>query len=272
MDPVKTICCATNRKNPPGSDIGDNFNWTADECLMNGICRNRRVDKGTKITEYWLNYCTDKDYSSGKCLDICRAQRGEGGATRMTPCDSTNPANSTRWCCGDSTSCCTNAIGYVELPKSFVGHAISSTTTSTGTSSTTSSASSSSSSAPSQTPAPSGDSGLTTGAKAGIGVGVSAAAIALVGAAFFLRKAYGWKKQAKEPKPAELAFSPSTAYTPVGTTDQIKYRNDGSVFAPSEIDSRPVAMAPSEMGVASPINSSPTELPASGPILPQHLR
>ncbi|KAJ4287741.1 hypothetical protein N0V90_012445 [Kalmusia sp. IMI 367209] len=48
------------------------------------------------------------------------------------------------------------------------------------------------------TTAKAGNNGLSTGAKAGIGVGAAVGAIAIMLAAFFGHKAYGYRKLAKE--------------------------------------------------------------------------
>lgn len=67
--PLNTICCALNRTNYSG---GDKLNGrTNDECLPNGICRNRVLDHGTMQISYWRETCTSKDWKTGLCLDIC---------------------------------------------------------------------------------------------------------------------------------------------------------------------------------------------------------
>jgi hypothetical protein len=67
--PLSTICCALNRTNISG---GDKLNGrTNDECLPNGICRNRVLDHGTMQISYWRETCTSKDWKTGLCLDVC---------------------------------------------------------------------------------------------------------------------------------------------------------------------------------------------------------
>jgi hypothetical protein len=67
--PLNTICCALNRTNISG---GDKLNGrTNDECLPNGICRNRVLDHGTMQISYWRETCTSKDWKTGLCLDVC---------------------------------------------------------------------------------------------------------------------------------------------------------------------------------------------------------
>ncbi|KAF2644648.1 hypothetical protein P280DRAFT_465942 [Massarina eburnea CBS 473.64] len=185
-DPVKTICCNLGRDNEPGGDYVNGY--TNDECLPNGLCQNRLVKNGTKTTNYWLEYCTDKDVTSGKCLDVCRETRNDAGGTLMTPCDGTN--NSTKWCCGGSTTCCTNDYGVVQLPRQFSGKAISSGVVSLSSASTPSPA-------PSQSlPAERKGSELSSGTKAGIGIGVVFGLLVLVGAIFFVVKALAWRRKA----------------------------------------------------------------------------
>jgi hypothetical protein len=130
-NPLNTICCAVDRAPLPGTyaEIG----YTKDECLDSGICRNRYEDaEGRRGVTYWREECTEKDWRSGKCLNVCtddvsllhyktpRPNKPEsleappeqgadvrqvnGGTHEMTPCDGT--ANSTTWCCGNSASCC----------------------------------------------------------------------------------------------------------------------------------------------------------------------
>jgi len=66
---VHTICCALNRTNVAGGDILNGR--TNDECLPNGICRNRVLNHGTMQISYWRETCTSKDWKTGKCLDVC---------------------------------------------------------------------------------------------------------------------------------------------------------------------------------------------------------
>jgi hypothetical protein len=50
-DPLSTICC--------NSEIGD-------ACLPNGLC----AVSGWPVA-YWRKFCTEKDWTTGKCLDAC---------------------------------------------------------------------------------------------------------------------------------------------------------------------------------------------------------
>jgi hypothetical protein len=258
-DGLTTICCALNRSNKPGGNLRDGY--PADECLPNGLCQNRLVENGEMKTQYWLNFCTDSDYTSGKCLDLCREYREPGGSAQITPCDGSN--TSERWCCGSKTTCCTNNIDVIELPAVFNGRAVtlsnkpaSTRTTSTGTSTpaavTTSSNTSPSSSSASQS-AQSEKKGLSSGAKAGIGVGVTLGVFALFGAAFFVFKALSWRKKGRM---ADANASGENSYPPSYPPD--KYQHVESLSA----ESAPVELAPDSVVTELPVTvQSPSELP-----------
>lgn len=69
-NPLSTICCATNRANPPGGSISDGF--TADICLPSGLCQNILTDEdGTVLYAYWRDYCTISQWTKDKCLKVC---------------------------------------------------------------------------------------------------------------------------------------------------------------------------------------------------------
>jgi hypothetical protein len=266
LDAVTSICCSTNRTRAPGmSHEGGN---TADECLPNGLCQNRFTYEGKPDVTYWVEYCTDKDYKSGKCMDICADQRRDTGAAMITPCDGTN--KSEKWCCGKSDACCWNPNkDSITFPQRFEGMingtvaslALAGPTStesllgigSTPTTSTTRTLISESSTPQSQSPSPLAQSvstglstGLSTGAKAGIAVGAVAGVIALVGAVFFARKAMRWKKEAQRARETNAQTQPYAKIYPD------KYYQAG--FAPSELPS----LAPAELAVP------PAEL---GPIM-----
>jgi hypothetical protein len=72
LNPLSTICCATERPNPAGGLIEDGF--TNDICLENGICMNQYQKNRTdpKIySEYFREECTVQNWQSGKCLTVC---------------------------------------------------------------------------------------------------------------------------------------------------------------------------------------------------------
>ena len=243
ISPVKSLCCYSNRTLPAGGphEKGN----TADECLASGICQNRFTFEGKPGTTYWLEHCTDRDIESGNCMDICRSSRGPSGTAMITPCDGTN--KSEKWCCGDTTACCANANrDLVTFPMEFVGMIngtiaslvttptptptptpgfVSSATTTTGTPLPTST-----SSAPSAAPQ---NTGLSTGAKAGIAIGAVLGVLALIGVGFFARKALAWKKEAEGARAANLN-TPSYA-------DLYPSKYEHSGFAPTELPSNPPA-------------------------------
>jgi hypothetical protein len=167
-NPLNTICCAVDRTPLPGTyaEVG----YTKDECLDSGICRNRYEDaEGRRGVTYWREECTEKDWRSGKCLNVCTddvslvhyttptpnepeslesppeqgadMRQVNGGTHEMTPCDGT--ANSTTWCCGNSASCCetlpiTIAAKFGVIPSTSTSSATATPSTS-GASQTTSS-------------------------------------------------------------------------------------------------------------------------------------
>lgn len=73
-----SMCCATNRTNPPGGNYDNGF--TADICLENGLCQNKiwvTYESGdtTLVTLYYRDYCTSSNWKNGRgCLDVCTEQ------------------------------------------------------------------------------------------------------------------------------------------------------------------------------------------------------
>lgn len=222
---------------------------------------------GVAHTDWWAEYCTNADPNNSECLDVCRHTRDAGGGSRMTPCgvpgdgsynalDETRDV--TRWCCGDSDACCTNNIDVIELPRIFglaVTSSASSSSTPTTSSTTSSQASPTSSPTQTETKAPeAGNSGLSTGVKAGIGAGAAVCVIAILLAAFFGRKAYKYRKLAKQ-REAEGQF----ALQPRLHGQEQKYAQTD--FAPSELHATTTA-PPAEMPTAEQPRA-PSELPGS---------
>ena len=69
-NPLNTICCAVDRAPLPGTYAENEY--ARDECLDSGICRNRFEDaNGRRGVTYWREECTEKDWTSGKCLNVC---------------------------------------------------------------------------------------------------------------------------------------------------------------------------------------------------------
>jgi len=69
---LHTTCCHTKWENPPGGDVRNGP--TKDECLPNGLCRNRGMSTiaGREVapwTHYYRVYCTNQDWSG--CLPVC---------------------------------------------------------------------------------------------------------------------------------------------------------------------------------------------------------
>jgi hypothetical protein len=210
-NPLNTICCAVDRAPLPGTYTENGY--TKDECLDSGICRNRYEDAdGRRGVTYWREECTEKDWRSGKCLNVCtddvslvhyttpRPNKREslklppeqeadvrqvnGGTHEMTPCDGT--ANSTTWCCGNSASCCetlpiTIAAKFGVIPST-------STSSATATPSTSAASQTASSSVPATSSGTSGSQNshsLSGGGIAGVVIG-AIAGTALICTAVFL--------------------------------------------------------------------------------------
>lgn len=191
---LETICCALNRTIPSG---GDTANGDArDECMPNGLCLSKYLSEGYTRQSYWRNYCTEKDWSSGKCLNVCAENKLGGTAVRnapLVPCDGT--ANSTRWCCGESCSC-DDETNVVSLPAIFGQPLVTNSVSLPTSSSTTSSPTASATNVNGNTNQNSENKGLSTGAKAGIGVAAAIGALVLLGLGLFAMKALQWRKKA----------------------------------------------------------------------------
>ncbi|KAF1849211.1 uncharacterized protein K460DRAFT_415619 [Cucurbitaria berberidis CBS 394.84] len=119
-NPLHTVCCHTKWENPPGGDII--LGPTADECLPNGLCQNRgwssvEGDKKPPWTHYYRVYCTNQDWSG--CLDVCNIGLAADDVAQITPCDQSG--TSEKWCCGNSTDCCTSgsASEIVIIPRAL---------------------------------------------------------------------------------------------------------------------------------------------------------
>ncbi|KAF2106739.1 hypothetical protein BDV96DRAFT_590757 [Lophiotrema nucula] len=196
------ICCALNRSNAAGGDWLDGF--TIDTCLPNGICQNNYTANGERKIIYFREQCTEQQWTSGKCLDVCEDYNDESsGSARMTPCDGT--PTSDKWCCGDSTACCGGSDARTVAQK--FGQAIATTSTASTVSLTPIPSSSSTIPNPATTSsatAPSAAQGLSTGAKAGVGVGISLGVLALIGFGYYLAMSLQWKKQAKRRANVEM--------------------------------------------------------------------
>ncbi|KAJ4983949.1 hypothetical protein SVAN01_10570 [Stagonosporopsis vannaccii] len=234
-DGPPTICCATNRDNPPWGNIS--LGYTRDECLPNGLCQNRiTTNEGQPVTTWFVDYCTEYGQadSAAKCLNICPTASLELTA-KITPCDGT--ATSSRWCCGDTRGCCNSNTGVVLLEQvlgqvsssviSFSSSATSpaASTPSSSQSSTSAASSAAASSSPTDTNNPnSASSGLGGGAIAGIVIG-AIAGLALIAAALYFARRASQKKRSntsdEAPTIAEVPYSPAPAMQELGPT--VKY-------------------------------------------------
>ncbi|KAJ4299946.1 hypothetical protein N0V90_005194 [Kalmusia sp. IMI 367209] len=137
------------------------------------------------------------------------------GSKRVIPCSGKN--NSITWCCGDSDACCTSTdqADLFSLSPTFLASAVSSTSSASSSPPITSSIPTTTSTVPPSSTAPPISSstntivyptttpentGLSTGAKAGIGIGAVAGAIFLVAIGIWISKAMAWRKDAQAAK------------------------------------------------------------------------
>ncbi|KAH7355963.1 hypothetical protein BKA66DRAFT_553302 [Pyrenochaeta sp. MPI-SDFR-AT-0127] len=186
--PLYSVCCHTEWANPPGNNII--YGSTADECMPNGLCRNR--GKSTKPgdlrdpwTDYWRVYCANEDWSG--CLNVCTSGAGAGAGAQLTPCG--DPSTTEKWCCGMSTDCCNSTdtsnlviippeLGNLTSKSSVVTSSITSRSASTlipsssAAASSTSSPASVSSSPPTSSPINSETGGLSHGTVVGLATGL----------------------------------------------------------------------------------------------------
>lgn len=154
--------------------------------------------------QQFIDYCTEGGQAdeATKCANVCSTGDQELTA-KITPCDGTK--NSTKWCCGASTDCCSGDgdVKPVELAQilgavsSSVGSVSASATSSATSTGPQASASGAASSAPTAaTTENSGSKGLGGGAIAGIVIGALAGLGLIAAALFFARRASQTKKKA----------------------------------------------------------------------------
>ncbi|KAJ0423272.1 hypothetical protein BJY00DRAFT_278949 [Aspergillus carlsbadensis] len=220
------MCCASNRSNPSGGFLSNGR--TSDTCMENGLCKNvaRDVDEDDNtvvVTEYWRDLCTSSEWPEDNCVDVCSQGDDAEVTVQVTPCDGTE--NSTEWCCGSSTDCCGTdaAVTIAAILPALASRNASSTSTSS-TSSTSATSPLTTTTSPPTTPTPdesstepivsTSDSGLSTGAKAGIGVGSAAGAILLIAAAAFL-----WARRRKAKTTGEKGYIASGPESGSGESD-----------------------------------------------------
>ncbi|RYO16594.1 hypothetical protein AA0111_g11360 [Alternaria arborescens] len=255
-----TICCGIFRDNVAGGNItaGD----TMDECLPNGLCQNRATTTdGVEETKFFVDFCADDNIDSPNCLNVCDQVRDSFGIARITPCD-TGRADSDRWCCGDSTACCTSNVGVVKLPQ-IMGAAVSSSRAGLPTTAPVSKVSSASTAstptmgteAPNKSPSAAvGNTGedpsVTGGVIAGIVISGVIGLALLAAAVFFARRASKYKREAAASKYAQdiagcLPQNPDQGQM----SDYQKYMHDSqhtySSAQPSELPPAPPSELPS---------------------------
>lgn len=172
----------------------------------------------------FVDYCTEngqKDEAS-KCANVCSTGNEELTA-KITPCDGTK--NSTKWCCGASTDCCSgdSSIKPVELAQilgavssSVVSSSASATSPATSTASQTSASGAASETPTAANTGSSRSKGLSGGAIAGIVVGALAGLALIAAALFFARRASRKKKTGYEAPPVAEHSLPveAPAYSP----------------------------------------------------------
>ncbi|KAJ8101651.1 hypothetical protein POJ06DRAFT_68752 [Lipomyces tetrasporus] len=210
-----SMCCATSRTNPPSGPFANGL--TADTCLPNGMCQNivQWTSPGGQVTynySYFRDQCTDAQWSSNKCLNVCRTGQSDGSTAAMTPCD--NTANSTQWCCGRNNTACCNTPDAITLAQVLGLSSSTSSSISAATATSTSSPTTSSTSGMSPV-ASSASSGLSTGAKAGIGVGVGVGELALI---FLLGFFFVRRQRASSGSPPTARLPPPTNDATAGKT------------------------------------------------------
>ncbi|KUJ22194.1 uncharacterized protein LY89DRAFT_768563 [Mollisia scopiformis] len=218
-------------------------NWTAtnpivadDKCMPNGLCLNNNPSDNEPL--YWRGSCTDPTWKSPLCLsNLCTNSSNGGDASDNVPLIQCSDGS---WCCGSTnTACCSKGLG-VKL-DAIIGVANQSTSTSSTSSSTSTSTSTATGLVISATPKGT-QSGLSTGAKAGIGV--AAAVIAIIALAgltrFILRKK---RRQAAVRGPADVTsgglikgnpheLGGETAYAEMGSNKPEPYQHEVAGYMP----------------------------------------
>lgn len=72
-----------------------------DLCAQTGLCNNDGI--------LWRGYCTDQSWESAACVNVCTDESKGGNATgviMLTPC------GDGRYCCGDTTACCSGEDAF----------------------------------------------------------------------------------------------------------------------------------------------------------------
>lgn len=102
-DPLSHICCITNRPKAPGTST--NASEISDTCLPNGLCQNESLlEDGSIYLQWGRNWCTNRDWSTGQCLDnVCTRTSREVG----TPLGTRKARNSQ---CPEIRSCARDSL------------------------------------------------------------------------------------------------------------------------------------------------------------------
>ncbi|KAI6782751.1 uncharacterized protein J7T54_000894 [Emericellopsis cladophorae] len=72
-----------------------------DLCAQTGLCNNDGI--------LWRGYCTDQSWESAACVNVCTDESKGGNVTgivMLTPC------GDGRYCCGDTTACCSGEDAF----------------------------------------------------------------------------------------------------------------------------------------------------------------
>ncbi|KAF1998256.1 hypothetical protein P154DRAFT_260220 [Amniculicola lignicola CBS 123094] len=90
--PLSTICCNA-----------------FDTCRENGLCMFQDTFNGKERYNFYRGSCTEQDWNSGKCLNICTSDGDAPASIPLRQCDS--PRYASIWCCGDNLKCCPDRGG-----------------------------------------------------------------------------------------------------------------------------------------------------------------
>lgn len=79
-DPLSHVCCNMNRPKAPGTST--NASEIRDTCLPNGLCQNESLLKDGSVYLQWgRNFCTQRDWTTGQCLDNVCTNTAQGVRT-----------------------------------------------------------------------------------------------------------------------------------------------------------------------------------------------
>ncbi|KAF1952553.1 hypothetical protein CC80DRAFT_495333 [Byssothecium circinans] len=221
-DPLSNVCCALDRTIPAGGN--GSLGLTNDECLPNGVCMNRAVVGGRTDRTYWRNACTDKEWTPGKCFDICSDGDNANWFTEITPCE--GDGTSKTWCCGKSTACCKEGSSLKKYTIDAVFGRGSASTVSSSTATTISiSNSSSASPGPSTTPV-GNEKHDTESLKLGVGLGVGFGVLVLMLVAAIVWLRFFKKRKREDDNDRMLEMSEDAIYEAEGGEQRAELPED----------------------------------------------